>query len=292
MSGKIIVFSGFSGVGKNTIINALRSKYPSLLYIPSMTTRKMRTGESEGFPYFFVTKEEFRNRIEKDYFIEYEEVHENWYGTPKDKYYDAIQNNHIVVKDIDVNGALSMKEEFGRSAILVYIEPPSIDELKERLVSRGDDNDDIIRRLKRVDYELSKKPSFDESVVNADLTEAIDACDAILLKYTGEISPTTHVVRTAELIPTKEINKENMEKIQAIKNAVLTGSKIPLPAIYVENNKKYIIDGHQRILGYYAAGQETLEVDVVSQEETEGKIPSSSSASSVWKELLDNLKAK
>lgn len=137
MSGKIIIFSGFSGVGKNTIINELRKKYPSLLYIPSMTTRSMREGESEGIPYFFVSKEEFKNRIANDFFIEYESVHENWYGTPKDKYYDALAQNQIVIKDIDVNGALRMKQEFKGDVLLVYIEPPSVDELKERLVQPG-----------------------------------------------------------------------------------------------------------------------------------------------------------
>lgn len=189
MRGKIIVFSGFSGVGKNTIINELKTKYPSLLYIPSMTTREMRPGETEGSPYYFVDREEFKSRIANNYFIEYEEVHGNWYGTPKDKYYEAIENNLTVVKDIDVNGALAMKEEFGEHTILVYIEPPSIDELKHRLLTRGDNNDDIIRRLKRVDYELSKKPFFDEVIVNDDLEKAVLKCERVLLKYVKGIAP-------------------------------------------------------------------------------------------------------
>lgn len=189
MNGKIIVFSGFSGVGKNTIINELKNKYPSLLYIPSMTTREMRAGETEGSPYFFVDRDEFKSRIANDYFIEYEEVHGNWYGTPKDKYYEAIENNMIVVKDIDVNGAVAMKEEFGNHTVLVYIEPPSIDELKHRLLTRGDNSDDIIRRLKRVDYELSKKPLFDEIVVNDDLEKAVLKCEDVLLKYAKGIAP-------------------------------------------------------------------------------------------------------
>lgn len=182
MSGKIIIFSGFSGVGKNTIINELRKKYPSLLYIPSMTTRSMRDGESEGAPYFFVSKEEFKDRIANDFFIEYEQVHENWYGTPKDKYYDALKLNQMVIKDIDVNGALRMKQEFRENVVLIYIEPPSVDELKERLVQRGDDMDDIIKRLKRVDHEASKKPYFDAVVVNDHLQKAIAECEKIVLE--------------------------------------------------------------------------------------------------------------
>ena len=189
MNGKIIVFSGFSGVGKNTIINELKNKYPNLIYIPSMTTREMRAGEAEGSPYFFVDRDEFKSRIANNYFIEYEEVHENWYGTPKDKYYEAIENNLTAVKDIDVNGAVAMKQEFGDNTVLVYIEPPSIDELKHRLLTRGDNSDDIIRRLKRVDYELSKKPLFDEVVVNDDLEKAVLKCEELLLKYAKGITP-------------------------------------------------------------------------------------------------------
>jgi guanylate kinase len=182
MSGKIMILSGFSGVGKNTIINELRNRYPSLVYIPSMTTRNMREGESEGNPYFFVSKEEFMRRIEKNFFIEYEQVHENWYGTPKDKYYEALEDNQLVMKDIDVNGAINMKKEFGEHVLLIYVEPPSIEELRERLVQRGDNMDDIIKRLKRIDYEASQKPNFDEVVVNDDLEKAIERCGSIVEK--------------------------------------------------------------------------------------------------------------
>lgn len=270
MSGKIIVLSGFSGVGKNTIINSLRGSYPSLVYIPSMTTRDMREGESEGFPYFFVSKEEFKERIEKNYFIEYEGIHGNWYGTPKDKYYEAIQQNLLVVKDIDVNGAISMKEEFGKSTLLVYIEPPSIKELKQRLIDRGDDMDDIIRRLKRVDFEASKKPYFDETVVNDKLENAIRQCEEIIVKYVGKLAPSKHEVKVNKLLPTERISMQNTEKVIAIKEAVLNNDDIPLPTIYTEHGQDYIIDGHHRVLGYVAAGLEDIEVDVISKDNLKG----------------------
>jgi len=292
MSGKIIVFSGFSGVGKNTIINALRSRYSSLVYIPSMTTREMREGESEGFPYFFVTKKEFMERIEKGYFIEYEQIHGNWYGTPKDKYQEAIQKDLIVVKDIDVNGAMSMKEEFGNYTVLIYIEPPSIDELKHRLVTRGDDMDDIIRRLKRVDYELSKKPLFDEWIVNEDLEKAINQCDEILLKYTGEITPSKHLSKIVSLIPSQAKESISLEKVHAIKDAILIDSDIPYPTIYIDEGKEYIIDGHHRLLGYYAAGEDEIEVDVLTKEDLndENKKKLHSSNDSNWDKLLEALR--
>jgi guanylate kinase len=287
MSGKIIVFSGFSGVGKNTIINALRSRYSSLVYIPSMTTRDMREGESEGFPYFFVSKEEFMERVKNGHFIEYEQIHGNWYGTPKDKYHEAIRNNQIVVKDIDVNGAMSMKEEFGNYTVLIYIEPPSIDELKKRLVTRGDDMDDIIRRLKRVDYELSKKPMFDEWIVNENLEKAIEECDEILQKYTGEIAPAKYRAQINTLVPTRPMSSINMEKVAAIKDAIISADDIPYPKIYKENGIEYIIDGHHRILGYYAAGKKSVDVDVISKDELNGKLSNFRySPVSEWDSLL------
>lgn len=297
MSGKIVVLSGFSGVGKNTIINSLRGSYPSLVYIPSMTTRDMREGESEGFPYFFVSKEEFKERIEKNYFIEYEGIHGNWYGTPKDKYYEAIQENSLVVKDIDVNGAISMKEEFGKSTLLVYIEPPSIEALKQRLIDRGDNMDDIIRRLKRVDFEASKKPFFDETVVNDKLDNAIRQCESIILKYVGKLTPSKHVVKANELLPTLEISKYHMDKIIAIKEAVLNNDDLPFPTIYTDNGQDYIIDGHHRVLGHFAAGLEDIEVDVISKDNSKGyNLDDIHSLTQTdydeWEKLLGELRAK
>src|SRR5699024_6547506 len=189
------------------------------------------------------------------------QIHGNWYGTPKDKYHEAIRQNQIVVKDIDVNGAMSMKEEFGNYTVLIYIEPPSIDELKKRLVTRGDDMDDIIRRLKRVDYELSKKPMFDEWIVNENLETAIEECDDILQKYTGEMTPAKYRTQIQTLVPTRSMNSINMDKVAAIKEAVLNTADIPYPKIFKNNGTEYIIDGHHRILGYYAAGKETVDVD-------------------------------
>ncbi|ASN06765.1 guanylate kinase [Virgibacillus necropolis] len=297
MNGKIIVLSGFSGVGKNTIINSLRGSYPSLVYIPSMTTRDMREGESEGFPYFFVSKEEFKERIEKNYFIEYEGIHGNWYGTPKDKYYEAIQQNLLVIKDIDVNGAISMKEEFGKSTILVYVEPPSIEELKQRLIDRGDDMDDIIRRLKRVDFEASKKPFFDETVVNDQLENAIRQCEEVIVKYVGRLAPSKHVVNVNKLLPTVGVRMLNLDKVNAIKEAVLNNDDLPLPIIYKQNGQAYIIDGHHRGLGYYAAGIEDIEVDMISGDNLKGyNIDDIHSLTKKdyddWEELLKDLKVK
>jgi guanylate kinase len=180
MGGYIVAFAGYSGAGKNSIINGLREKYPLFTYIPSVTTRKMRQGEKNGNPYYFVTKEDFMRKIQQGYFIEYEEIHGNFYGTPKKPYWEAIQNGQIVLVDIGIEGALSFKKIFGQAAILLFIEPPSLEELKKRLVQRGESINEIRHRFQRIEYEKSKKFLFDETIINDDLSKAIQQCEKIL----------------------------------------------------------------------------------------------------------------
>jgi guanylate kinase len=178
MSGYVVAFAGYSGAGKNAIINELRKRLPFLTYIPSVTTRNKRKGETEGFPYFFVSKEKFLELLQQNAFIEYEKIHGNLYGSLKEKYLEAIQNEQIVLVDIGVEGAVSMKKEFGKHAILIFIEPPTIEELKERLVARGEL--EIQKRLKRIEYESSMKEHFDEIVINDELASAVTECERIL----------------------------------------------------------------------------------------------------------------
>lgn len=178
MRGYIVSFSGYSGAGKNAIINELMKKHPFFTYIPSVTTRNKREGEKDGFPYFFVSKEKFTDLIQQNELIEYEEIHGEFYGTLKEKYRKAIENNQIILVDIGVEGAISMKNEFGTHALLIFIEPPSIAKLKERLMNRGEL--DVQKRLKRIDYESSMKPQFDEVVINNELEKAVEECEKIL----------------------------------------------------------------------------------------------------------------
>lgn len=176
MSGKIIILSGHSGVGKTTLINELKKDITvKFTYIPSYTTRDMRLhdNESQGNPYFFVTKDKFEDMIEKSMFIEYNTIHNNLYGTPIKEYKDALEKGYTVVKDIDVEGAVRMKEVFGTDVCLVFVEPPSMDELYKRLRKRGDSAEQIDLRMKRIELEKAYKDAFDYVIVYDDTDCAV-----------------------------------------------------------------------------------------------------------------------
>ena len=170
--GKFIVISGPSGVGKGTICEKL-IKDLNAWYSVSMTTRGIREGEVDGVNYYFVTKEEFKKRIEEGKFLEYNIYNDNYYGTPKDKVLEKLEEGINVFSEIDVNGAKNIKNIFP-DALLIYIAPPSIDVLKERLVGRGtEDMGTIEKRLKIAEDELKMIDFYDHVVVNDDLEKAI-----------------------------------------------------------------------------------------------------------------------
>lgn len=170
--GKFIVISGPSGVGKGTIREKL-IKDLNAWYSVSMTTRGIREGEVDGVNYYFVTKEEFKKRIEEGKLLEYNIYNDNYYGTPKDKVLEKLEEGINVFSEIDVNGAKNIKNIFP-DALLIYIAPPSIDVLKERLVGRGtEDMVTIEKRLKIAEDELKMIDFYDHVVVNDDLEKAI-----------------------------------------------------------------------------------------------------------------------
>ena len=170
--GKFIVISGPSGVGKGTICEKL-IKDLNAWYSVSMTTRGIREGEVDGVNYYFVTKEEFKKRIEEGKLLEYNIYNDNYYGTPKDKVLEKLEEGINVFSEIDVNGAKNIKNIFP-DALLIYIAPPSIDVLKERLVGRGtEDMGTIEKRLKIAEDELKMIDFYDHVVVNDDLEKAI-----------------------------------------------------------------------------------------------------------------------
>ena len=170
--GKFIIISGPSGVGKGTICNVLLKELNAWFSV-SMTTRGIREGEVDGVNYYFVTKEEFKKRIEEGKFLEYNIYNDNYYGTPKDKVLEKLEEGINVFSEIDVNGAKNIKNIFP-DALLIYIAPPSIDVLKERLVGRGtEDMGTIEKRLKIAEDELKMIDFYDHVVVNDDLEKAI-----------------------------------------------------------------------------------------------------------------------
>ena len=175
---KLIVISGPSGVGKGTIVNELLKKGDYALSV-SCTTRAPRVGEREGVSYFFISREKFLSMIEEDGFLEYDNHFENYYGTPKEFVQKQLQTKNVIL-EIEVNGAFKAKKSYPE-AVLIMIVPPSVDELKARLVGRGTETaEDIEERLARLDYELSQKDKYDYTVVNDDLERAIGEIEQII----------------------------------------------------------------------------------------------------------------
>ena len=179
MKGKLLIVSGPSGVGKGTLVKALKSRRTDIAESISCTTRLPRAGETHGKEYFFLTKEEFLQRVEKDDFLEYDEHFGNYYGTPKSFVLETLKEKSVIL-EIDVVGALNAKRIYPES-ILVMIAPPSVEELKRRLSGRGTETAEAIEdRLSRLEYELSQKDKYDFVVVNDDLEKAINELENIL----------------------------------------------------------------------------------------------------------------
>ncbi len=177
-----IVFSAPSGGGKTTIVRILNKKYPQTVISVSATTRPMRPGEKEGVDYFFLTKEAFEKGIIQGKFLEYEQVHGNYYGTLKEVVDAHIKQGKVVLFDIDVNGALSIKKQYP-NAILIFLKPPSEDVLVKRLKNRRtEDEKSIQKRLDRLPYEYKIAEKFDHIIINDDLDETIAKIEKFILQ--------------------------------------------------------------------------------------------------------------
>lgn len=178
--GKFIIISGPSGVGKGTICEKL-IKELNAWYSVSMTTRGIRDGEIDGVNYYFISKDEFRKRIEEGKLLEYNIYNDNYYGTPKDKVLEKLEEGINVFLEIDVNGARNVKNKF-EDALLIYIAPPSMEDLRTRLLNRGTEDIDTIENRIRIASEEQKQIGFyDYVVVNDDLEEAILKVKNIIL---------------------------------------------------------------------------------------------------------------
>lgn len=174
-NGAVLVLSGPSGAGKSSLINAIVDDIGDYYFSISTTTRPMRKGEKEGVHYYFVSEEEFQKDIEQDLFLEYALVHGNYYGTSLKPVKDALNQGKLVIFDIDVQGNTAIKNRLGDITTSVFITPPSLSELKKRLVDRSTDSDEVIEnRIKMAKREIQRTSEYDFVVINDDFDLAAD----------------------------------------------------------------------------------------------------------------------
>lgn len=186
--GKVVIFSAPSGSGKSTIVNHLLSLDLGLEFSISATSRRPRGAERDGVEYYFLSEDDFRRRIAMGDFVEHEEVYSGcFYGTLKSEVERIWGKGHTIVFDVDVKGALNLKSIFGGKAMTLFIEPPSIDELRRRLEQRGTDAPEKIeQRLAKAGEELGFAPRFDHIVVNDVLDKALDEADRLVRNFIGK----------------------------------------------------------------------------------------------------------
>ena len=186
--GKLIIFSAPSGSGKSTIINYLLTQHLNLAFSISATSRAPRGSERDGVEYYFLTPDEFRRRIAAGDFLEYEEVYaDKFYGTLKSEVERLTTASKNVLFDVDVVGGLNIKRFYGERALSVFIQPPSLTELRRRLEHRATDAPEVIEsRLAKAEYELSFAPKFDRIVVNDELDRACQEVLSVVRNFLAE----------------------------------------------------------------------------------------------------------
>lgn len=189
MSGKVIIFSAPSGAGKSTIVGHLLQLHPEFEFSVSATSRAPRGEEKDGEAYYFISAERFRQLIEEDAFVEYEEVyHDRFYGTLKSELERIWSKGHVIIFDVDVKGGVSLKKYFADKALSICIIPPSIEELESRLRGRGTDSEEAIKeRLGKAQWELEyARGKFDRELVNDKLEDALLEAERIVNNFLNQ----------------------------------------------------------------------------------------------------------
>lgn len=181
-SGKVIIFSAPSGAGKSTVVQHLLTKYNCLEFSVSATSRKPRGEERDGKEYFFLTPEEFKQRIDKGEFVEYEEVYSGfYYGTLKSEVERIWEKGNTIVFDIDVKGGVNLKKLYGDNALAIFVCPPSVEVLRQRLIGRGTDSPEAIeKRVAKAEYEMTFADNFDKILVNNDLEKCLREAESTI----------------------------------------------------------------------------------------------------------------
>jgi guanylate kinase len=181
--GKLIVISAPSGGGKTTIAKEILSRHNGIEFSVSATTRKRRENEVDGKDYFFLTTNDFERKIALGGLVEYEIIYGDYYGSLKSVVEGALAGRGALLFDIDVNGALTIKRKYPSDAVIIFLEPPSLEVLRDRLLKRNtEDEETVAKRLERASMEIEKGKSFDYRVVNDDLARAVDEVDEIVKK--------------------------------------------------------------------------------------------------------------
>ncbi len=182
MKEKVLIFSAPSGSGKSTIVNHILGLHPEIEFSISATSRPPRGEEKDGVEYYFLSGDEFRERISRDEFVEHEEVYEGrFYGTLKSEVRRIWDKGHVIIFDVDVKGGVSLKRYFGEKALSVFIQAPSVEELRERLILRGTDSPEAIaERVAKAAEEMTYAPLFDRILVNDDLDTAYAQAEALV----------------------------------------------------------------------------------------------------------------
>ncbi|MGE5682060.1 MAG: guanylate kinase [Bacillota bacterium] len=186
--GKIFVFSAPSGAGKTTVVKYILKTFPEIIYSVSATTRKKRESETDGVDYFFLSEEEFLKKIKEGDFIEWEKFYDYYYGSLKSFVNRNLEDGRSVLFELDVKGALNIKKIYPE-AVLIYIMPPSLEELKRRLTNRATETEeDFKKRIERAEMELALKDKFDYIVVNDELEHALSGARKIVEENINKIN--------------------------------------------------------------------------------------------------------
>src|ERR1700733_7025295 len=190
-NGKLIIFSAPSGAGKTTIVQHLLKKIPELEFSISATTRPRRGDEQNGKDYYFISKEEFLHRIAKKQFVEFEEVYTGtFYGTLRTEIERIWQKGKTVIFDIDVEGGLHLKRKYDGQALAIFVQPPSLEVLKQRLAGRGTDSPEKLHeRFIKAEKELNYAPQFDIILKNHDLQTACEEAEGLVKKFINPLAP-------------------------------------------------------------------------------------------------------
>ncbi|MCQ2133416.1 MAG: guanylate kinase [Bacteroidales bacterium] len=188
MANKVIIFSAPSGSGKSTIVNHILGLHPEMEFSVSATSRSPRGEEVDGVEYLFYSAETFRTLIADNKFVEYEEVYQDrFYGTLKSEVNRIWAKGHVIIFDVDVKGGVSLKKYFGEQAMSVFIQAPSVEVLRERLIGRGTDSmEEIEKRVAKASEEMTYAPKFDKVLINDDLQTAFAESEAMVDAFLAE----------------------------------------------------------------------------------------------------------